>query len=146
MIEQIERAAYHESGHACANIFFGSVIDHVWIDADGHGCCVRSWFQPHEFTEAICSLAGPTAEAMLTSEPAELRGEDARNYAKCALRLSRDDLLGARDFTRAIVTHQWPHIARLAGVLLMARRLDGESVARIISHGAADGTLVGLPM
>jgi hypothetical protein len=163
MPDILERAAYHEAGHAVAHRHFGRRISYIFITPDGSGIT--------SITQSVQSLGGPRKPAPMVPDHAHLvavmagRAAEAIQYRTLPrdelLRLSESDEKRAYDFVRElygsslaaahvtacvdaaeakaseILRAAWPAVVALAETLqsrLLSCGLDGDEAMTIMDN------------
>ncbi|MBV9826123.1 MAG: hypothetical protein JO001_10680 [Alphaproteobacteria bacterium] len=144
------RAAFHEVGHAVANVVLGhqcstaSVYDAPRISAIGLPCFGEVLTDPELIYPAIeiavSCLAGPIAEARYTKRSLIScplgRGSSDFENAQAALCESRFTYADAERQAHELVTESWQAIEATASALIVCGTVGQGTLALICSGGA----------
>jgi hypothetical protein len=149
-IDEVKAAAYHEAGHAVIAWHLRLRVKHLWVD-EHQGACELYKHRPRVNDFAIYLLAGQSADVAFRAQ--EREGKRTPWDALIAVarsRLDREQLRRdleplapeeremiqklARVRAEALVEFYWPAVTALAEELLMARRLTGQRVTKIIEE------------
>jgi hypothetical protein len=153
-MSELQRAAYHESGHAAAAVVLGLSVSSVTIERSTVIKRAGEWERYAGRTEmslgdavshAVAALCGPAATRRW--DPARLDWRDENDFlrAEQCIDLAVGDLRDISAFARRramFVLHvrsqaeklaedHWPEIRSIAAELLAARTLRGEAVERL---------------
>jgi hypothetical protein len=134
--------SWHECGHVAGYLHFRWRFGGVKIWQDDNGQICGSVLSPAAnyncFARAICCMAGPVAEQLLTGVPiAEQTASDGDiRMAKQALaRVGKDfDIASVIPTTRLLIESEWETIQVVASQLLARKQLDYDDVVRLIAQ------------
>jgi hypothetical protein len=136
-VDNIFRAAFHESGHCCAALHYGLPLRSCWIANDGTGLTTycRQFGRAEARVWTISAYAGPEAEADAFLDPGD---GDAADFATIdrmleRLRLDWDECqLGMLKFeAQILVCRLRSRIAAVAGELIRYGRLTAAQIERV---------------
>jgi hypothetical protein len=153
-LHSVERAAYHEAGHAVLAHFLGVALRQVSIvtdqDSPGHVPERGEYSEDTEYLRtfaeeafwlrmAIARYAGVEAERRLTPRSRNASAEE--DYKRAAVALEKITMdwpsrralyFYARWRARLLVENYWPEIEAVARALMDRRQLDAEELGKMI--------------
>ena len=158
MTQQLERTAFHESGHAVAFAALGIRVERVTIERSagfaGRTVPALGIESGDPLHHAIAALAGP--EATRQWNPTRLDWRDEQDFLAAEAAIDRAagewrsfPSIGAYASRRAmialdvraaaeqLVERHWTEIQTIANALLVWQTLEGEALARIFARSLA---------
>jgi hypothetical protein len=131
--------AYHEASHTVLHaVHYQDQIRSVWLAADGvRGLTKASTRRSncHPVKAAICCLAGPAAEFLITGQLSRANVGIDLDHAKGHLRGTGLCLDHVWPKTLSLVRHYEPEIEIVADALFWRGRLSGLDIDRLVCGG-----------
>jgi hypothetical protein len=130
---------WHEASHACIHVLhYKDQVHSLALDAGGYAGVTKAFIRrstSNPVKAAICCLAGPAAEFLITGKLSRDNVGIDLDHAKSHLRgtgLCLDDVWPK---TLSLVRHYEPEIGIIADELLRRGRLSGLDIDRLVCGG-----------